>query len=336
MPEQALPTETDALANNQELINRAIAMHLLREGQFSVASTFISEGEHRMTPRRVNPNRQSTHLDLDGDDDMMPEESDLLPLNLHSEDLQNKFSEMYRILSELKDRNLLPAIEWARENSERLDAKGSNLEFELSKLQFVFLFKGHGANGLPDNENNGQAGAMRYARSEFARFQSRHLKEIQQLCCAMVYASNIEQSPYSQIFEIDHAFEDISMSFTREFCSLLGLSAESPLYMAITAGSIALPRLIKYTTYAKTQKTEWTTKDELAFETPLPASMIYHPIFVCPVSKEQVTDANPAMMLPCCHVICNDSLKNIVKGQRYKCPYCPTEGHLKDAIRITL
>jgi len=152
----------------------------------------------------------------------------------------------------------------------------------------------------------------------------------------MVYASNLAGSPYKHIFETDSAFEDVAMSFTREFCSLLGLSAESPLYVAVTAGSIALPRLIKYTTYMKEKKTEWTTENELAFETPLPESMIYHPIFVCPVSKEQTTQENPPMMLGCGHVICMESLHNIVKAARYKCPYCPTEGHLKDATKIRL
>jgi hypothetical protein len=29
-------------------------------------------------------------------------------------------------------------------------------------------------------------------------------------------------------------------------------------------------------------------------------------------------------------------LQNIAKGSRYKCPYCPTEGHLKDAVKIML
>lgn len=335
LPHRDLPMETDAMANHPGLINRAIAMHLLREGQFSVASTFLDEA-HDHPPQTTTHAHSRT--DDDGDDDMDNEDEDTEEdeemENIHSEDLQNKFSEMYTILSHLKDRNLVPAIDWARLNSVQLDAKGSTLEFELSKLQFVWLFKGPSVNGLPDDARNGPIGALAYARAHFARFQARHLREIQQLCAAMVYAPNLSTSPYRHIFEIDSAFDDVAMSFTREFCSLLGLSAESPLYMAVTAGSIALPRLIKYTTYMREKKTEWTTANELAFETPLPETMIYHPIFVCPVSKEQTTQDNPAMMLPCGHVICRESLHNITKAARYKCPYCPTEGHIKDAIKI--
>lgn len=328
--------ETDAMADHPALINRAIAMHLLREGQFSVASTFLRESQGLQADTAATTQTIS-HMDEDGDDDMKrDEDEDEDTRAIESQNLQGKFSEMYSILSQLKNRNLVPAIEWADINSPRLDSKGSNLEFELSKLQFVWLFKGPAVNGLPDDERNGRYGALAYARRHFARFQTRHLSEIQQLCAAMVYAPNLDASPYRHIFEIDSAFDDVSVSFTREFCSLLGLSAESPLYMAVTAGSVALPRLIKYTTYMKEKKTEWTTENELAFETPLPPSMIYHPIFVCPVSKEQTTEQNPPMMLPCGHVICRESLHRIAKGSRYKCPYCPTEGHLNEARRITL
>lgn len=320
------------MADHPGLINRAIAMHLLREGQFSVASTFIRESHDHPSNR---PSQSPARTDRDGDNDMNDDDLEAELRSLNSEDLQDKFGEMYSILSQLKNRNLAAAIQWARHNGLRLEAKGSNLEFELCRLQFVWLFKGSSVNGLPDDEFNGQLGALHYARQHFARFQARHLKEIQQLCCAMVYAPNLEASPYKRIFEIESAFEDVSLSFTREFCSLLGLAAESPLYMAVTAGALALPRLMKYTAYVKDKRTAWTTENELAFETPLPESMIYHPIFVCPVSKEQTTEQNPSMMLPCGHVICRDSLHNIQKGGKFKCPYCPTEGNLKEATRIT-
>ncbi|TFB01963.1 Protein RMD5-like protein [Trichoderma ghanense] len=341
LPHKELPMETDAMADHTALINRAIAMHLVREGQFSVASTFVRESRDPPLSSLDALSPRTARTDEDGDDDMIQEYEEEEReyghgANDYPEDLQGQFAEMYNLLSELKNRNLGPAIRWARQNNSRLEAAGSNLEFELCKLQFIWLFKGPQVNGLPDDERNGQMGALAYAREHFARFQTRHLRDIQQLCGAMVFAPNIEASPYRHIFQIDSAFEDVATSFTREFCSLLGLSAESPLYVAVTAGSIALPRLIKYTTYMKEKKTEWTTENELAFETPLPPSMIYHSIFVCPVSKEQTTEQNPAMMLPCGHVICRESLHNMAKGSRYKCPYCPTEGHLKDAIKITL
>ncbi|PTB40457.1 uncharacterized protein TrAFT101_005649 [Trichoderma asperellum] len=342
LPQRELPMGTDAMADHPSLINRAIAMHLVREGQFSVASTFVRESRDQQPPLSLEPwSPRTARTDEDGDDDMIQEDGEEERLTGHGvnnypEDLQGQFAEMYSLLSELRNRNLGPAIKWARQNNSRLESAGSNLEFELCKLQFVWLFKGPEVNGLPDDERNGEMGALRYAKEHFARFQSRHLKEIQQLCGAIVFAPNIEQSPYRHIFQIDSAFEDVATSFTREFCSLLGLSAESPLYVAVTAGSIALPRLIKYNKNTKEKKTEWTTENEMAFETPLPPSMIYHSIFVCPVSKEQTTEQNPAMMLPCGHVICRESLHNMAKGSRYKCPYCPTEGHLRDAIKITL
>ncbi|TKA37071.1 hypothetical protein B0A49_13451, partial [Cryomyces minteri] len=49
--DKPLPSSSnDALSSHASLINRAIAMHLLREGQFSVASTFISEANTHPPP----------------------------------------------------------------------------------------------------------------------------------------------------------------------------------------------------------------------------------------------------------------------------------------------
>ncbi|KAK3393841.1 CTLH/CRA C-terminal to lish motif domain-containing protein [Podospora didyma] len=351
-PNKPLPSDHDAMANHPALVNRAIAMHLLREGQFSVASTFIEEAQGSVP----NASTSQTILDLEDPPDLgtaepMDEDADdaeASPLfsstssenreitAFHSQELQVKFAEMYRVLQDLKARNLLPAIEWARENSAELEARGSNLEFELGHLQYVWLFKGSAVNGLPDDENNGQAGAIRYAQKHFPRHQGRHLHEIQRLVNALAYASNLQASPYRALFETDDAFAEVSSSFTREFCSLLGLSAESPLYIAATAGALALPQLVKYTTATRSKNTEWTTVNELAFETPLPKRMVYHSIFVCPVSKEQTTEDNPPMIIPCGHVLAKETLQKLCKGSRFKCPYCPNEGQMKDARQIIL
>lgn len=229
-------------------------MHLLREGQFSVASTFLTDATKK-PPRPELPSVMDPYASLDVD----------LGINsLKSESLRKQFANMYYILHELKNQqNLLPAIAWAREKSDALETRGSNLEFELSKLQFVWLFTGGPNPNDPRSLPLGQQQALEYARREFTHFQGRYLREIQQLSGAMAFCPNLAQSPYRRIFHNEDAWEELANSFTREFCSLLGLSADSPLYIAATAGAIALPTLLKLQTIMKEKRTEWTTQHEL-------------------------------------------------------------------------
>jgi hypothetical protein len=254
---KALPAftpEDDALANQAFLINRAIAMHLLREGQFNVASTFLEEANANPPP--------------------MTDSSRSKPWEFKPESLQKQFSEMYNILHALRqERNLAPAIYWARQHSHVLESKGSNLEFELFRLQFVRIFVGE------DTEDAmakvaGPFRALAYARSEAGPFQRRYEAEICQLSGATAYWENIGDSPYRHIFSNTSAWDDVASSFTREFCSMLGLSADSPLYVAATAGSIALPVLNKAKTLMKANRTEWTTAQEL------PVSNLFHEMSV--------------------------------------------------------
>jgi hypothetical protein len=345
--DKPLPTaENDALSSHPSLVNRAIAMHLLREGQFSVAATFIEEANAHPphpepTPGTPNPYLQEAW------------EKDLANGTFNSQKLQQQFAEMYHILHELKQqRNLTPAIAWARERTTVLEHRGSNLEFELCRLQFVCLFMGNDEQSAVDPTHN-YLRAMEYARNEFGAFQNRYAREVQQLVGAMAFYQNIADSPYRSSFYNDSAWEDVATSFTREFCSLLGLSADSPLYIAATAGAIALPTLLKLQKIMKDKRTEWTTQNELPVsfgqlhvrkfandttqvEIPLPPAYHFHSIFVCPVSKEQATDQNPPMMMPCGHVIAKESLEKLSKGARFKCPYCPAESHPRDAKKVFL
>ncbi|MCJ1360409.1 MAG: hypothetical protein MMC33_010414 [Icmadophila ericetorum] len=325
--DKPLPTtDYDALSSQHALIDRAISMHFLREGQFAVASTFFSELSQSCTPGLATPANPSQSP---------PREIKIDSLN--SEELRQQFARMYYILGELRTKkNLLPAISWARDNSGTLEARGSNLEFELGRLQFIWLFMngpgGCDQSGMEESHRR----ALEYARREFGRFQDRYLREIQQLMGAMAFGTNLECSPYRQIFMNDGAWEELATSFTREFCSLLGLSADSPLYIASTAGAIALPTLLKLQTIMKEKRTEWTTQHELPVEIPLPPSYQFHSIFVCPVSKEQTTDRNPPMMMPCGHVIAQESLQRLSKNSRFKCPYCPGESHPREAKKVFL
>ncbi|KAJ5572224.1 Zinc finger RING/FYVE/PHD-type [Penicillium sp. DV-2018c] len=320
-------------------------MHLLREGQFGVAATFLSEIAEKKSQNPVSQNgsssteRSANLLDVD---------------EIPSTEIRKQFASMYYILQEIQEkRNLIPAIEWSREHRDVLEARGSNLEFELCRLQYVWLYHGGTKNGA-----SGWTAALEYARQEFQAFVPRYLREVQQLVGAMAFSPNLGSSPYAALFNNSSAWDDIAHFFMREFCSLLGLSADSPLYIAATAGAIALPTLLKLQDIMKSKRTEWTTENELPVrrplcsvqvysqdkadnsiyqvEIPLPPQYLFHSIFVCPVSKEQATDDNPPMMMPCGHVIAQESLKRLAKGNRFKCPYCPSESHPRDARKVFL
>jgi hypothetical protein len=182
----------------------------------------------------------------------------------NSEKLQHQFAQMYHILHELREkRNLQPAIQWARERADVLEARGSNLEFELCRLQYCCLFVGHGQDNHIDAYPSGPLSAWQYAVREFVVFHKRYAREVQQLIGAMAYWENIQESPYARSFYNDAAWEEVAHSFNREFCSLLGLSADSPLFIAATAGAIALPVLLKMQSIMKEKRTEWTTQNEL-------------------------------------------------------------------------
>lgn len=227
-------------------------MHLLREGQFSVAATFLSEILDKKTMAQNLSTPYSTE-----------KAASLLELDdVPSDEIRKQFGQMYYVLHQLKEeRNLLPAIEWSREHREALEARGSNLEFELCRLQFVWLY--HGESHQPGTSPGDLKAALEYARREFQGFSPRYLREVQQLMGAMAFCPNLQGSPYSGIFHNPSAWDDVAQFFTREFCSLLGLSADSPLYIAVTAGAIALPTLLKLQTIMKTKRTEWTSENEL-------------------------------------------------------------------------
>jgi E3 ubiquitin-protein transferase RMND5 len=162
--------------------------------------------------------------------------------------------------------------------------------------------------------------------------------EITKLAGSLIYTGKPPPvSDYDDILNAEHVWQTVSDSFTGEFCALLDLSAESPLYVAVTAGSLALPTLLKMQNIMKEKKTEWTSANELPVEVTLPDKYKFHSIFVCPVSKEQTTDQNPPMMIPCGHVLAADSLTKLSRGgNRFKCPYCPLESNPRDAVQIYL
>src|SRR2546423_3026968 len=212
--DKPLPSnDIDALSLQPELVNRAIYLHMLREGLFDVAATFYAESHARREEQQAN-------AALTGSDEEFDQ-----PLGVNkllSQEMQQQFASMYHVLGELQNhRNLGPAIAWARDHARDLEVRGSNLEFELCRLQFVSLFLGQDTDNMSDVSVAGQMRALDYAKREFKNFRGRYAHEIQQLMGAMAFSPNLEDSPYRHIFNNTTAWDEVATSFTREFCSLL-------------------------------------------------------------------------------------------------------------------
>ncbi|KAI8074681.1 putative regulator of gluconeogenesis Rmd5 [Gongronella butleri] len=288
-------------------------MHFIRQGQFDMCDLFLKE----MTASAgVLPDTTNTSINDPALIDAV-------------ENLKAQFRQMYRIMKQLADdHDLREAIEWTHEHRDELLALSSSLEFNLHRLRFIQLLL-----------EKRKMDAVVYSRQHFPRFGSKHLAEIERLMTCIIY-DDITQSPY-RYFCSDSLWSDIRMEFQRDFCCLLNMSADSPLYACVYVGTTALPIIMKVHTIMSHNRAEWSQQDELPVEIPLDDDLRYHSVFACPVSKEQATEANPPMMMPCGHVICKESLQRLSRNSRYgrnamrfKCPYCPSESTVDQAMQV--
>ncbi|MCL4143222.1 UNVERIFIED_CONTAM: hypothetical protein GTU68_018218 [Idotea baltica] len=243
------------------------------------------------------------------------------------DDARTPFFELNRILASLKERNLRPALDWAEQNRDKLRAQTSSLEFKLHRLAYVSLLS-EGHHRIKD--------AINYARKHLTGFVHQHERSIQTLLGCLLYVrSGLETSPYSELLS-PCQWNEICEVFTRDACTLLGLSVESPLAVCINAGCTALPVLLNIKQVMQQQQVHnmWNTKEELPIEIDLGQTCRYHSIFACPILRQQSTESNPPMRLICGHIISRDALNKLTSGNKLKCPYCPVEQSPSDATHI--
>ncbi|KAJ8587972.1 hypothetical protein M405DRAFT_820476 [Rhizopogon salebrosus TDB-379] len=88
----------------QAALERTIALHFLRTGQFSIAETFIQECGISIEP-----------------------------------ELRTQFQDLHRVVLALKRQDIGPALEWSRKNRDFLRDRSSPLEFYLHRSQFIRL-----------------------------------------------------------------------------------------------------------------------------------------------------------------------------------------------------
>ena len=110
-------------------------------------------------------------------------------------------------------------------------------------------------------------------------------------------------------------------------CISVVQAQDSPLLVATAAGAAALPTLLKCAALMAMQGQDIRTCEQLPTDLELGSEFVFHSIFACPVSREQSSASNPPKILPCGHVLCNQSILKIAKSntRAFKCPYCPQE-----------
>lgn len=225
------------------------------------------------------------------------------------------FMEMHMILEAMKKRDLGPALKWVASNSDKLKQANSDLELKLHSLHFLEIA-----------QDKDSKEAIDYARKHIITYSDSCFPEIQKLMGSLLWNRNLEKSPYAE-FLSPALWTNAAKELTQQYCSLLGEPSESPLTVTVTVGSQVLPTFLKYLKVVPDKRQEWQTMEQLLVPVELSEEYRYHSVFVCPVSKEHSSEDNPAMRMPCGHVLCKQSINGMSRNasRSFKCPYCPAD-----------
>ncbi|GAA5950746.1 hypothetical protein JCM3765_000595 [Sporobolomyces pararoseus] len=325
-------------------LNQTISLHLARIGAFSTLTTFLNESNTTI------PKPESLTLEL-------------------LEQLKN----LYEILGDLKKGKCVKAIEWVEKNKNKdkgveEEEKFDELEFSLRKEEFIRILLNNNNHQQQEQEEEEEEHdtemvlneeeednliksniekALAYGGTHFRRLltPSRTV-----LICSLLTSplfmplSKLLTSPYSSIYQPYSSQSSHSEEVTSELCSQfsklylesIGLPRESPLKVVTDVGSSGcISKILKVQNVMKEKRTEWSSFGELPVQVELPLQYRFHSIFTCPVSKEQSTEQNPPMLLPCGHCIAKESLMRLARGTpTLKCPYCPVVSHVSACVKV--
>ncbi|KAF8590578.1 hypothetical protein K439DRAFT_1403750 [Ramaria rubella] len=291
-------------------LERTIANHFVRTGQFDAADMFHEEAGVDINPQ-----------------------------------LKLQFLELHSILNALKTEDINPALKWVEANRSFLLSRSSPLEFNLHRSRYLRLLTSSSHPPIVALNYLRSISAPLYAAnyqeihrlltciiylpkldtSPYPDLAEETLHVDLQPTFAREYCASLglsKQVPLRVVGDIGGggALSRIEKGrkVMRERKSEWSQTNELPVSLPITnpLGCVDFSRKI---------------------EIPLPPENRYHSIFTCPVSKEQSTGSNPPLMIGCGHVVAKDSLERLKKpagSSRVKCPYCPIESFASNSLRV--
>lgn len=247
-------------------------------------------------------------------------ETFMMEAGIDRPEMLDHYIQLYAILDQLDAGNIIPAVQWVESQP---DLRGSDLELILHRYRFMELVR-----------TGERQQAVQYAQIYLQPFVHHHLPQVQQLMYTLVMPRDPSMGCESP--DPGPSLANVRSALICEFSAKAGFGGTSPMRIAVQAGALAMPVLLKVASIMRDKHTEWTSNNETPVEIPLPRAYRFHSVFVCPVSKEQATENNPAMRLPCGHCVCRDSLLGLSKGmsKKFKCPYCPELASESEAKRL--
>eukprot|EP00656_Telonema_subtile_P010811 TRINITY_DN15263_c0_g1_i2.p1 TRINITY_DN15263_c0_g1~~TRINITY_DN15263_c0_g1_i2.p1 ORF type:complete len:333 (-),score=93.82 TRINITY_DN15263_c0_g1_i2:171-1169(-) len=218
-----------------------------------------------------------------------------------------------------------PALKWIAQHIIERSVSQDGLVFMLHQLEFGALVRA----AQPFK-------AMLYGKQHLSAFSDSFLPSIKKLFGCLSCVDPCAVPRYKAILdECDWVLA--TSCFVEQACLHMELPGSSHLQVAVEAGMQRLPTVLK-TLRALEARGMWSHGQPVPvqLEQELPEHLRFHSVFICPVSRELCSESNPAVLLPCNHVICRTSMNNLLRhnSSRFKCPYCPLDVHTIQAKDI--
>lgn len=239
------------------------------------------------------------------------------------DEVKEHFKTIHSLISQINHGCMDEAKSWLAEHQGDLQRTGSDIEFTLHKLHFLTLFR--------SESSDASATAMQYIRQHIDSTNQAHLKDLSKLLTGALYPDP-GNSPYDSDFHTG-ARSQLLADFISESCQLVGLPCSPMLMTVVDAAAQALPGLIRFAKVSSEHVWKQLHLELLKSD----SGLKFHSIFVCPVTHEISTPENPAMLLPCGHVISSSSLERLIKSSvrsTVKCPTCPVHCGESEAMTI--
>lgn len=228
-----------------------------------------------------------------------------------------------QIMEPFRQRNFKPAIDWVEQNA----PENEDLLFRLHSQHILQLL-----------ENENKKDALVYGRV-LQPFSNKYKDQIAQLMFIVVSYDAIKSNEQKGIWKpYEHLFHEGSWLALEEDLAMAISDFRCPLATILNVGAKAIPSLLTLRSFLRRTSTNYDQIlhiDELPCDVAVPQRV--HSTFSCPILKTQSTESNPPMRLTCGHVISSDALNKLAaqsRNQRLKCPYCPEESNVQDAIQV--